>query len=106
MDGLVRDIKRIRNLQFPVFHGGIGPLDSRGRAKMVLRDVAIELCGVAVKSHDYVFGDADGVVIIPEAIADDVFRLAFEKVEAEDNTRERLENGVLLSNVFEEFGVL
>ena len=32
-DGLVRDVRRIRGMAFPVFHGGIGPLDSKGRAR-------------------------------------------------------------------------
>jgi hypothetical protein len=34
-DGLVRDVARIRAMRFPVFHGGIGPLDTKGRAEMV-----------------------------------------------------------------------
>src|SRR3569623_3468709 len=33
IDGLVRDVRMIREMQFPVFHGGIGPLDTKGRAK-------------------------------------------------------------------------
>ena len=41
-DGLVRDIKAIRALQFPVFHGGIGPLDSKGRGEVCAIDVPIE----------------------------------------------------------------
>src|SRR5690242_8558485 len=35
MDGLVRDIRAIRKIGFPVFHGGIGPLDSKGRGKIM-----------------------------------------------------------------------
>lgn len=31
-DGLVRDVKQIRAMGFPVFQGGIGPLDTKGRA--------------------------------------------------------------------------
>ena len=38
-DGLVRDVRAIRAMRFPVFHGGIGPLDSRGRGKMMAMDV-------------------------------------------------------------------
>ena len=34
-DGLVRDVRQIREMRFPVFHGGIGPLDTKGRARMV-----------------------------------------------------------------------
>jgi regulator of RNase E activity RraA len=56
-DGLVRDVKKIREMRFPVFHGGIGPLDSKGRAKMVAIDVPIECGGVTVRAGDIVFGD-------------------------------------------------
>ena len=40
MDGLVRDIRAIRRMAFPVFHGGIGPLDSKGRGKIIARTAA------------------------------------------------------------------
>lgn len=105
-DGLVRDIKRIRELEFPVFHGGIGPLDSRGRAKMMVRDVAVEIGGVRLVPGDYVMGDADGIVVVPQARAEEVFASAFGKVDAEDETRAMLEEGKTLASVFEKFGVL
>jgi 4-hydroxy-4-methyl-2-oxoglutarate aldolase len=44
-DGLVRDVRRIRAMAFPVFHGGIGPLDSKGRGEMIARDVPVECAG-------------------------------------------------------------
>ena len=105
-DGLVRDVKRIREMRFPVFHGGIGPLDSKGRAKMMVRDVPVDIGGVRVAPGDYVMGDADGIVVVPAAHADEVFRQAFEKTEAEDDTRRMLEEGETLASVFERFGVL
>src|SRR5690349_10178192 len=48
-DGLVRDVKQIRAMQFPVFHGGIGPLDTQGRARMMERDLPIAGAGVRVR---------------------------------------------------------
>jgi 4-hydroxy-4-methyl-2-oxoglutarate aldolase len=105
-DGLVRDVRHIRELAFPVFHGGIGPLDTRGRGKMIARDIAIECGGVAVNSGDLVFGDVDGVVIIPQAIAAKVIEAALTKVTSENKTREELENGLLLGEVYAKYGVL
>src|SRR4029077_6989552 len=61
-DGLVRDVRQIREMQFRVFHGGIGPLDTKGRARMVERDTRVECGGVGIESGDIVFGDVDGVV--------------------------------------------
>ena len=42
MDELVRDIREVRAMKFPVFHSGIGPLDSKGRGKVVAIDVPIK----------------------------------------------------------------
>jgi regulator of RNase E activity RraA len=105
-DGLVRDVRRIRELRFPVFHGGIGPLDSKGRAEMMAMDVPVECGGVRVEPGDYLLGDVDGVVVIPRAAAPEAIRLALEKVSAEDRTRELLASGRKLKDVFDELGVL
>jgi len=105
-DGLVRDIARIRAMRFPVFAGGIGPLDTRGRAQMVEKDTQIDIAGVRVAPGDWVMGDIDGVVFIPAARADDVFRAALDKIAAEDTTRAELEAGESLRAVFARHGVL
>ena len=105
-DGLIRDVRHIRALGFPVFHGGIGPLDSKGRARMVEMDTPVECAGVQVRTGDFVFGDVDGVVVIPQQIAPDVVRRAQEKVQSENRTREELQQGRLLREVFEKYGVL
>jgi 4-hydroxy-4-methyl-2-oxoglutarate aldolase len=105
-DGLVRDVRRIREMGFPVFAGGIGPLDSRGRCKMMAMDVPVECAGVACRSGDYLFGDVDGVVVIPGAIAQAAVDLAMEKVTSEDHTRDALLAGRSLKDVYDEHGVL
>jgi 4-hydroxy-4-methyl-2-oxoglutarate aldolase len=105
-DGLVRDVRQIRAMRFPVFHGGIGPLDTRGRARMVERDTQVECAGVAVKSGDIVFGDVDGVVVIPRDRAREVIDLAVAKVTGENRTRDALRRGDLLADAFRRFGVL
>ena len=105
-DGLVRDVKQIRQMQFPVFHGGMGPLDTKGRARMVERDVRVECGGVSIESGDLVFGDVDGVVVIPRAHEHDVIRKASEKVTGENHTRDALRQGESLSAVFKRFGIL
>ncbi|PSC04176.1 dimethylmenaquinone methyltransferase [Alsobacter soli] len=105
-DGLVRDVRRIRQVGFPVFHGGIGPLDTKGRAEMMAMDEPVEVAGVPVRTGDFVFGDVDGVVVVPREIAAEAVRLALEKIEAEDKTRDELLRGELLSAVFARHGVL
>ncbi|WP_406856067.1 RraA family protein [Alsobacter sp. KACC 23698] len=105
-DGLVRDVRRIRELDFPVFHGGIGPLDTKGRAEMMTMDEPVEVACVMVRPGDFIFGDADGVVVVPRSIAQEAVRLAVEKIEAEDATRQDLLRGEPLSVVFARYGVL
>lgn len=105
-DGLVRDVRRIRAVGFPVFHGGIGPLDTKGRAEMVAMDEPVVCGGVHVEPGDIVFGDADGVVVLPQAVATRAIQDALAKVSAEDATRTALMNGKTLREVYATFGVL
>lgn len=106
MDGCVRDIKAIRAMGFPVFHAGVAPLDSKGRGKIMAIDVPIECAGVPVQTGDLVFGDADGVVVVPQTVEDEVLRLAFEKVKGERNTLADLQRGDALGVVFARYGIL
>jgi 4-hydroxy-4-methyl-2-oxoglutarate aldolase len=106
MDGCTRDIKAIRAMQFPVFHGGVAPLDSKGRGKIMALDLPIECAGVRVVPGDLVFGDADGVVVIPRAVEPEVLRLAFEKVVGEKQTLHDLRRGDKLADVFARYGIL
>jgi 4-hydroxy-4-methyl-2-oxoglutarate aldolase len=105
-DGLVRDLRHIKSKRFPVFHGGIGPLDSRGRARMIEMDTAVDVAGVRVQTGDIVFGDIDGVVVIPQHSSVKIVERALGKIKSENHTRDALSRGVLLREVFAEFGVL
>jgi 4-hydroxy-4-methyl-2-oxoglutarate aldolase len=105
-DGLVRDVRQIREMSFPVFHGGIGPLDTKGRARMVDRDVRVECAGVSIDPGDIVFGDVDGVVVIPQTHEREVLKKALEKVTGENKTRDALRKGERLAKVFKRLGIL
>jgi len=105
-DGFVRDIRAIRRMGFPVFHAGIAPLDSKGRGKVADIDVPIACAGVRIAPGDLVVGDADGVIIVPQAVEAEVLDLAFAKVQGENRTREELERGTRLADVFARHGVL
>ena len=105
-DGLVRDVRRIRAMHFPVFAGGIGPLDTKGRAEMVAMDVPIKCGGVQIEPGDFVFGDIDGLVVIPRALAEATIEAALAKVASEDATRAALWEGKSLREVYTTFGVL
>jgi regulator of RNase E activity RraA len=105
-DGYVRDIRQIRSLKFPVFHGGIAPLDSKGRGMVAEIDVPIRCAGVAIAPGDLVVGDADGVIVVPRAVEAEAVAQAFAKVTSEDRTRDELAAGVKLADVFAKYRVL
>ena len=73
---------------------------------MAEMDTPIECGGVKVRSGDIVFGDIDGVVVLPQEKASEIVARALEKVKSENNTRNELINGILLREVYEKYGVL
>ena len=105
-DGLVRDVKLIRAMKFPVFAGGIWPLDSKGRGMVMKIDVPVVCGGTRVAPGDYVFGDVDGICVIPKKLAAKTFRLSLKKVAAENTVRKELERGDRLADVFKRHGIL
>lgn len=105
-DGFVRDILEIRALQLPVFHGGIAPLDSKGRGQIQAIDVPVVCGGVKVSPGDLVFGDADGVVVVPQAVEAEVLRVALAKINGEHHSIQELRAGAYLRDVYAKYGVL
>ncbi len=106
VDGLVRDVKKIEAISFPVFAAGIKPVDSRGRGIVTAYDVPVECGDVLVCPGDLVFADHDGVVIVPAAAVDDAIRLATEKATRENHSRDELRKGAYLRDVYARYGVL
>ena len=106
VDGFVRDVRQIIAMPFPTFARGIMPLDSWGRGYVADVDVKVACGGVLVAPGDLVFGDYDGIVVIPSAVEDEVLARAAEKVTGENRSREELLQGRLLSEVYERYGVL
>ena len=105
-DGLVRDVRMIRDMGFPVFAGGIGPLDTKSRAKMMMADVPSEIGDAKISPGDIIFGDVNGVVAIPDAVASEVLAAAMQKVTEENNVRDELAAGAKLKDVFDKYGIL
>ena len=105
-DGLVRDVRMIRDMGFPVFAGGIGPLDTKSRAKMMMADVPSEIGDAKISPGDIIFGDVDGVVAIPGGVASEVLAVAMQKVMEENNVRDELAAGAKLRDVFDKYGIL
>jgi len=59
-----------------------------------------------VHPGDFVFGDNDGVIVIPGKMVKETLALAYDKVTRENHSREELQKGAYLRDVFAKFGVL
>jgi regulator of RNase E activity RraA len=105
-DGGARDYKEIVDLNFPTFCKGLTPNDSLGRMDGKGRDIPIVCGGIRVNPGDLVFGDIDGVVVVPREIVKEVIERAWEKVQGENTVREELRAGASLVKTFEKYGIL
>jgi regulator of RNase E activity RraA len=106
IDGLVRDVRAIQKLGFPVFTAGIKPVDSRGRGMVVDYNVPVLCGGVVVTPGDLIVADYDGVVAIPAHLVNQTLDLASDKISKENHSRKDLMEGAYLSDVYAKYGVL
>jgi 4-hydroxy-4-methyl-2-oxoglutarate aldolase len=106
IDGLTRDSSNIVEMGFPVFTRGYSPLDSKGRMEVISYGVPIRCGGVLVNPGDLVFGDHDGVVVIPERVSEEALVKAVDKVSGEDEMRRALEQGMGIMEAYNKYGIL
>ena len=106
LDGLVRDSTRIKAMGLPVFCTGRQPYDSCGRGIVVDFDIPVAIDGVSVLPGDLVFGDADGVVVIPRAVEAEVLERAWAKVAGENVDARCARAGTSLGEVYRTHGIL
>lgn len=106
IDGYTRDVRLIQKMGFPLFSTGMYPVDSAGRGVVINYNRPVNCGGVVVNPGDVVFGDYDGVIVIPQDALRAVIERAVAKVEGENITREELRKGATLRQVFDKYGVL
>ena len=106
VDGYSRDTRGILALNFPCFSYGRYAQDQGPRGKVIDYRVPIEINGVRIESGDIVFGDLDGVCIIPRKAEQDVFRAALEKARGEKLVAKAIREGMGAVEAFEKFGIM
>jgi regulator of RNase E activity RraA len=106
VDGYSRDTRGVLALDFPTFSRGRYAQDQGPRGKVIDFRCPIEIQGVRVAPGDVVFGDLDGVCVVPRDAVDEAFSRAVEKVRGEKLVREALERGMGAAEAFEKFGVM
>ena len=106
VDGFHRDTPRVLEQAWPVFSRGRYAQDAGVRSKVVNFRCPIEIGGVYIEPGDLVFGDIDGVIVIPHAVEDEVVTRALEKARAEKVVRKEIEAGSSSTEVFHKYGIL
>lgn len=106
VDGYSRDTQGILRLDFPTFSIGTYAQDQGPRGKVVDWRVPIEWAGVRIEPGDVIFGDRDGVLVIPQAAVTEAISRALEKVRGENLVRQALEDGMSTVDAFAQFGIM
>lgn len=102
IDGGIRDTTRIRDLNFPIFYKFRCAGDARGRWNVVEYQTPTTCGGVRVAPGDFIFGDADGVIVIPKELTVEVLLEAERKNKDEDEVRRLILEGASLGDLYQE----
>ncbi len=103
-DGGCRDVDFILKLGLPVYCKFTTPADIAGRWRVDEMGTSVRVGGIDIHTADYVIGDRDGVVIIPQDRAEEVIAKAEEAVNAEDKVRAAILDGVDPKEAYLKFG--
>jgi regulator of RNase E activity RraA len=106
VNGYARDTRAILKLNFPTFSWGSYGQDSAPRFKVVDFRLPVEIGSVRVCPGDIVFGDIDGVCLVPKEATREVFTRALEKVRGEKLVRQALGKGTSAVAAFRKHGVM
>lgn len=106
VDGYSRDTDEIEKLNFPTFSIGTYAQDQGPRGKVIDYNVPIEFNGIQVNPGDIVYGDRDGVLIVPKEIEIEVFEGAIEKARGEQQVKKALESGMSTVDAFNRYGIM
>lgn len=106
LDGYVRDAGEIELLGFPAFSRGIYAQDQGPRGKVIDYNTPIEIEGIRIEPGDLIYGDREGVLVIPKAVEKEAVKLAHEKVHTENKVADAIRNGLSTVEAFATFGVM
>jgi regulator of RNase E activity RraA len=104
VDGGIRDTAYIRRVNFPIFHKHKIPGDAVGRFNIVDFGCPVSIGGVRVNPGDYVFGDEDGIIIIPRELTLEVLEKAEETCAKENRIRDAIGENTSLAELYTRFG--
>ena len=104
IEGGCRDIEYILREDFPVFARYTTPQDCVPRWELLGHNVEVTIGGVTVAPGDYVVADHDGIVVVPDAVRDEVLVQAERVVSTESEIRNAVRDGTLPLDAYDRFG--
>ncbi len=106
LNGYVRDSAEIEALGFPVFSRGLYAQDQGVRGKVIDYNCPVEIEGIRVSPGDLIFGDREGVLVIPREAEKEAIERALEKVSTENEVATAIRSGMSACEAFRTFGVM
>lgn len=106
VNGFHRDTKGIKDLKYPCFSYGRYAQDQAPRGKVIDYRVPIEMEGVRIRPGDIIFGDLDGVLVIPKEVETEVIQRAYEKATGEKMVANAIKNGMGAKESFDKHGIM
>ena len=106
LDGCHRDTPQVLAQDFPVFSQGCWAQDSSIRTYVLEFRCPVEIGQVTVMDGDIIFGDIDGVLVIPRQVHEEVIEKALERAAGEKRVRKAIEEGMSATEAFAHFGIL
>ena len=106
INGFHRDTPQVLEQNWPVFSRGRYAQDSGVRTQVANYRCSLEIGGVWIEPGDLVFGDLDGVLVIPKRLETEVIQKALAKARSEKVVRKEIENGMSSTEAFKKYGIL
>lgn len=104
IDGCTRDYAKTIKMKFPIFSKNNFARDIYKRGIIDKIDITVKIGGVKIRSNDYIFGDIDGVIIIPHEIIHDVLNEAIIASDREKKILRKIKGGLSVKEIFNEYG--
>lgn len=105
INGFSRDTNGVLDLNFPLFTKGTYAQDQQVRGKVVDYRIPVEIAGIRINPGDIIFGDRDGVLVIPKEHEQDVINEALERAKTENKVKTAILKGMGAVEAFEKFGI-
>lgn len=106
LDGYSRDTRGILQLGFPTFSYGRYAQDQAPRGKVIDFRVRLKIGSVEIAPGDIVFGDLDGVCVVPQSAVEAVFAPALEKARGEKTVMKAIQGGLTAAEAFAKYGIM